>query len=122
MDVWQIRLANLLSLIDEAGNASELARRIGSDPNYISQIISPKAKRNVGHSFARRIEKAFGKPSGWMDQIHHGETRAALPAAPKLSKETLKIAQDWTSLSKPNRKAVREMINALKKQKGGKRN
>ncbi len=123
MDIHAIRRANLRAIIDDEfeGSLAEFARYMGVESSYISRYYSTKSQqRNIGNQTARKIERLLKKPFGWMDQIH-GETQAALPTAPKLSKETLKIAQDWSSLSKSNRKAVREMINALEKQKGGKR-
>lgn len=70
MDSKTIRLKNLKSLINEIGTAAALAEKINASPSQISQIVAPKAIRSLGDALARRIEEAFRKPHGWMDQIH----------------------------------------------------
>ena len=106
----------MFALIEEAGSASELARMINSDPNYISQIVSTKGERNVGHSLARRLEKACSKPHGWMDQPH-GQSQPTEEGGPRLTKEAIKIARQWLALPKAQRAAVKEMIAALARRK-----
>lgn len=73
MDVKQIRYANLIALIAKAGSTAKLAKRVGTDASYISQITGPKAKRNVGDEFARQLERAMGMTFGWMDHDHSAE-------------------------------------------------
>lgn len=70
MDVYDIRKANLRILIDRVETARVFAERVGTDPSYLSQITSPKGKKNVGNKFARSCETTFGLPHGWMDQPH----------------------------------------------------
>jgi len=76
MTIDEIRYNNLLLLIREAGNnQAEVARRVETSPSYISQIISRLKTRNgtvrnVGVKLARRLEKSFDKPKGWMDEDH----------------------------------------------------
>lgn len=75
----EIRRANLLTLIGEAGSAAALASRIGVSPAYISQLKTRSAHsgsgkaRSVGDDTARKLEQAFGKPQGWMDNAHPNE-------------------------------------------------
>jgi len=76
MDVKQIRKANLHRLIAEAGTTSELVRRTGTNPSYLSQIVGPNGKRDVGDHLARELEGKLGKPYGWMD---HDHTNAVSP-------------------------------------------
>lgn len=76
MDIKQIRLANLLSLIEEFGGAKHgqikrFADKIGADPTYISLIKN--GHRSMGDQLARQYEKACGKPHGWMDQMHEDQ-------------------------------------------------
>ena len=63
-----VRLDNLLRLVDEAGSAEKLARRTGSNAAYLSQIRT--RRRRMGDAVAAKLERATGKPPGWMDQPH----------------------------------------------------
>lgn len=70
MDMHQIRLKNLLLVIEKAGSQARLADYVGIKSSYISQIKSPKHPTNMGNDIARRIEKAMNLPFGWMDHLH----------------------------------------------------
>jgi len=76
MEIKDIRLQNLRILIARAGSITDLAERVGTDRNYISQILSPTTKANVGTRLARSLEAAFHEPRGWMDQVHNELTDA----------------------------------------------
>ena len=74
-EIDRFRLANLRRLIAEAGSASELARRAGVSGPYVSQILggAPYASgraRRMGDRLAAKLERAFGKPPGWMNEPH----------------------------------------------------
>ncbi len=71
MDAQEIRRARLKELLDSLGRGGKarLAEMAATSPAYISQITSERTKANVGSDLARRIEKAFGKPHGWMDRL-----------------------------------------------------
>ncbi len=71
----QIRLDNLENLIMEAGSAVALARVAGTSESYLSQIrnqfTTPKGTpRGIGDDLAGKLERAMGKPNGWMDALH----------------------------------------------------
>lgn len=66
MDVGEIRRVKLLLLTTRHGR-EEVAMRARTDPNYLSQIQGEKRIRSMGAKLARRIEKAFKLPHGWMD-------------------------------------------------------
>ena len=72
----QIRLQNLQALVVEAGTLEKVAEAVGSTSVYLSQLRNgaPDRKsgraREMGTSMARRLEAAFHKPNGWMDQDH----------------------------------------------------
>lgn len=76
MTVDQIRRANLLLLIDEAGSQAKLHRVTGVPAAYISQTSrgvehsTGKKSRSIGCAVARRLEDKMGKPRGWMDTDH----------------------------------------------------
>lgn len=69
------RLDNLETLVAEAGSASALARRARTSESYLSQIrnqltTARGTPRGVGDELAIRLERAMGKPDGWMDEPH----------------------------------------------------
>ncbi len=71
----QIRLANLETLITEAGSAAKLARRANTSGSYLSQVrnqllSTTGTPRTVGNDLAERLEHSMGKSSGWMDEDH----------------------------------------------------
>lgn len=114
MDIKKIREANLRQLIAESGGKiGDFADIVETDRNYISQILSEKHSASVGHSLARRIEKKFHRPNGWMDSQHGiviesrdliREEPPKYGAQPKITKElAIEVArrlkgpllQDW---------------------------
>ena len=83
----RVRLANLRLLIGEAGSADALARATGTSGAYLSQIRSGTPyksgrSRRMGDNLAAKLERATGKPLGWMDEAHPAGSapRAAAPA------------------------------------------
>jgi hypothetical protein len=79
----EIRRANLLLLISEAGNASRLSALTEVSPPIISQVSRGVARseggkaRVMGDTIARRLESKMGKPRGWMDIDHSAISIAA---------------------------------------------
>lgn len=57
----------MLALIAEEKTKAAFARKVGTDPAYISQILSIKTKADIGNELARAIEAAYTLPYGWMD-------------------------------------------------------
>lgn len=73
--IFEIRRANLNSLIAEAGSAASLADRCDASASYLSQVKNgnrPRdgTQRNLGPKLARRLEAAMRKPTGWMGKEH----------------------------------------------------
>lgn len=70
------RLENFETLIREAGNVAELARRCGyNKAAYLYQVRGQNPKANgktmqIGNHMAAKLENGMGKPHGWMDQNH----------------------------------------------------
>jgi transcriptional regulator with XRE-family HTH domain len=75
MDVKQIRRGNMIALIAQHPTQAAFARKVGTDPAYISQILSAKTKAEVGNELARAIESACGLPHGWMDHEPNANAR-----------------------------------------------
>jgi len=69
MDIKQIRRTNLLLLMERERSKAAFARKVGTDPAYISQILSEKTRAEIGDTLARNIEKAYELTHGWMDNF-----------------------------------------------------
>ena len=76
MKLTEVRLENLRQLVEEAGGATELAKKAGyKQPSYIYQILNQSAiqngkPKNIGPNMARKLEQAMGKEEGWLDVQH----------------------------------------------------
>jgi len=71
----QIRLKNLELLIVEAGSAVKLARCVGTNSSYISQVRHQMPTKNgtprgIGDDLAGKLEQGMAKHDGWMDEPH----------------------------------------------------
>lgn len=71
----ELRIENLRALVAEFKTADEVAKRAGTAPMYLSQILngaksSTGTPRGVGEALARKLEKGCGKEVGWMDKPH----------------------------------------------------
>src|SRR5476649_1059219 len=77
-----IRLANFRALIKKAGGPAEAARQLDMDDSQLSQIAGKQPIRNIGSTLARRIEKAFHRPEGWLD-VPHSQLLLPQPRADK---------------------------------------
>ncbi|MDH3001497.1 transcriptional regulator [Chelonobacter oris] len=74
----EIRHDNLLRLINEAKNTSELATRTGIAVSYLLQIKNKNAIQNgkpkgIGDKIAAKLGDGMNKPRGWLDQDHSRE-------------------------------------------------
>lgn len=98
--VGTIRRENLERLSHELGSMEQVAIGAGSSPVYLSQIrtqaIDTKTgkPRQMGGAMARRLEKAFRKPDGWMDQgIEEPEPRIQSVPEPQYEISDIVIPQ-----------------------------
>lgn len=67
-----ISRANARYLADSVGGFARFAESVGLSDSQVSQILGKKPIRNIGVKTARRIEQAFDKPLGWIDQPRDG--------------------------------------------------
>lgn len=58
------KLAELL--LKTPGSAADLAKAIGTPPQYLSAILA--GRRSMGDDLAEKIEAHYTKPDGWFDQ------------------------------------------------------
>jgi len=79
----ELRTENLRALVAEFKTADEVAKRAGTAPMYLSQILngsksSTGTPRGVGDALARKLENGCGKEIGWMDRPHGTEDISSL--------------------------------------------
>lgn len=87
-DIDQIRRDNLKTLEEESNGASAAAKLLEMSPAQFTNLRAGAKDSKTGKSrgmrkeTARRIESAFGKPMGWLDQDHSGdvELQSVAPA------------------------------------------
>ncbi|MCU0806571.1 MAG: hypothetical protein MUC53_01060 [Candidatus Contendobacter sp.] len=103
MDIREIRRQNLALLRQQEGSIRALADRVETDPNYLSQILGFAGKHRMGHAMARRFERAFGKPEGWMDQQHNE----------KEDGELMEIARMIKLLPVQQRNSVKSLVRSM---------
>lgn len=82
----EIRLENLLTIIERAGSLQEVADKLEKSHAQISQLKT-QAKhsktgkpRLIGDDTARLVEQRFGLEVGWMDNVH-SQTSATTTSA-----------------------------------------
>ena len=69
MQIHEIRLANTRALKNESGlSRSDFADKVGLSYNLLSQYIGKNPTKNIGDETAAKIEQAFNKPKGYLDQ------------------------------------------------------
>jgi hypothetical protein len=69
----ELRRENARKLASGKGGKADFARLVSMEPSQVSQLIGPNPKKNIGNSIARRIERAYGLPEGWLD-VEHPDT------------------------------------------------
>lgn len=73
---FEIHKENLEALVEEFNSVAAVAKMIGCSDSQYSQWLHSSTNSGTGKprgmrpSSARRIEKACGKPAGWMDREH----------------------------------------------------
>lgn len=60
-------------LARQVDGPSGFADIVGISTSYVSQIIGPHPRREIGERLARKIERAFNKPVGWLDGMSEEE-------------------------------------------------
>ena len=110
--IHDIYRARLRLLVAEYGSQTALANALDKPAAQISQWLSTgPSSRQLSPFTARQIEKALGKPLGWMDQpLNEGERRAAelraadrAASAPASGGATMKGGRSILSADRVNR-------------------
>jgi hypothetical protein len=68
----EIRRENAQALAKEG--PAEFARRVGMTGQQANQIIGPNPTRGIGDNMARKIEEAYGRDVGWLDNLHSSDS------------------------------------------------
>lgn len=115
MENKEIRRHNFM-LLKGKDTLEELARKLDGNPSHLSQINT--GHRDIGDALARKIEKKYRKPRGWMDVAHNslreGTRLAAGPdiqtRVPLISwvhagrvgetEDLSRVAEDWMPMPK----------------------
>lgn len=66
----ELRRENARKLASGKGGKADFARLVSMEPSQVSQLIGPSPTKNIGNSIARRIERAYQLPEGWLDESH----------------------------------------------------
>lgn len=107
MDVKEIRAINLKVVAEQiAPSKSQLAEAVESSPSYISQLLSPTHKAQVGDDLARRIEVAYNLPRGWMDNLHD-------PQEADIVKQREEFASLESQLTEDEREHINELMRLI---------
>lgn len=88
METKDIRLKNLIFLLDKYTSKQAFAEHVDMAPAHVSQIVS--GYRSMGNVIARRIEEKVGLPIGYMDSLHEQNETAAHKVEELASVYTLK--------------------------------
>src|SRR5262249_32923269 len=78
-----IRRENLRSLAKSIGGISRLAERLEKTQSQISHLIGRHPIKEIGDRIAGQVERAFDKPSGWLDRPYHFDGKAFIPSLPR---------------------------------------
>jgi hypothetical protein len=73
--IYVIRWRNFRSLIGpKPGGITAAAERLGKSQGQVSHFGGKSPIKNIGDDIAAEIERAWGKPVGWMDEPLSEET------------------------------------------------
>lgn len=106
--IREIRMANLLKLVEENDNSKTAVARLADTNAYylVALISSPCAQhRGIGNALARKLETGCKKPEGWMDIEHPLDPRQA------------EIAAIFSKLSQKNRDELLQKARMMVKKK-----
>lgn len=71
LKIHEIRLLNARKIMKDSGlDRTQFAEKIGMSYNLLSQYIGKNPKKNIGDDTAEKIENAFSKPKGFLDQAN----------------------------------------------------
>jgi hypothetical protein len=67
MTIYEIRRENARWLAQQCGGAKKFADLLDLAEARVSHLIGKTPSKNIGNKAARKIERAFDRPEGWLD-------------------------------------------------------
>ena len=116
MDIRDIRLANLKTLIREraGGNNAKFVELAGLESHTaLLHVTGPRRTRNLGSRLARKIEHNLNLGAGWMDRDHSTEAGSATPGDGGRVERALRFYDSVEKLPPKALKALEQFINLL---------
>lgn len=111
-----ISRSNARYLAESVGGFKRFCDKVGMAEAQVSQLIGKNPSRGIGRKVARRIEEAFDKPLGWIDQPHdeNGLTTLSAGAMDNLLATELRILKNQVAKASACLRAV-ETANEIDK-------
>lgn len=103
MKIEEIRRANLSKLVEDSATIAALANAAEISESYISTILS--GARNAGSRIARKLERATGRPEGWMD-IDHTNRRVIEYTPPRLTPDETELLFRYRAAAKEKKALI----------------
>ena len=92
----QRRKMQLVSLIEEHGGASQVARESGTPKSHLSAMVA--GRRGVGDELAKKLEGIYAKPEGWFDAVNLADGRQYTAQSAALIPIDLENNPDYPSI------------------------
>ncbi len=106
-NIKDVRRDNMRALAESIGGITAMAERLGKSQSQISHLIGYTPIKNIGDRIAAEVEKAFGKPFGWLDRDHFGISDEAATYAQRIVSQYITVplitwqeANQWQFLQK----------------------
>lgn len=114
MGIYEIRRTNLRAILRNYKKDGDLGDRLGYDSSRLSQLKTGHA--NIGEGAARQIEKADGKPQGWLDiptEIQQVSATYQIHSEDSLSEEEKVLVENFRALCPDQKAALKTVSHAL---------
>lgn len=117
-DIDEIRRANLRLLEDESGSLTAAAAVVGMSPAQFSNLREGAKDSKTGKprgmrkETARRIERAFQKPPGWLDVDHSKLSRTSVTTDFQLSSEEQSLLRLYRAATEAGRQNLMRIAEA----------
>lgn len=111
----EIRLGNLRRYLEErcGGNQSELARRTGKHPGYISDLL--RGQKSFGEKVARDFERQLRLAPGVLDDSQPGQLAVEEPRAIYADTTASRIVVALSPLDDSVQQAILTLVESLAK-------
>jgi plasmid maintenance system antidote protein VapI len=113
----EIRRENARWLATQCGGSARFSEAIGASESRVSQLIGKAPSKNIGSATARKIEAAFGKTEGWLDQPNAWAAEENQPAteAAVLAGDVARLVLLFGQCSDAGRKQILRMAENAEK-------